>query len=153
MAETELNQGIHTAPAGGLYSRLGGKLGVSRVRSDRDLASLVEKRLPVTAIQSLVRGGLSDAEVYQLIVPRRTLAHRTARHEPLTKDESDRAVRVARVTALAEQAFGEPDRAWRWLRKPKRRFEGKTPLEMLRTEAGARLVEEMVAQIEHGMAA
>jgi putative toxin-antitoxin system antitoxin component (TIGR02293 family) len=54
---------------------------------------------------------------------------------------------------MAEQVFGESERAWRWLRKPKRRFEGKTPIEMLATEAGARIVEELVAQIEDGIAA
>ena len=149
----DLNQAVDPGPSSGFYSRLGGKLGVRRIRSDQDLASLVEKRLPPTAIKSLVRGGLSDAEVYQLIVPRRTLAHRIAKHQPLSKEESDRAVRVARVTAMAEQAFGEQERAWRWLRKPKRHFNGKTPIEMLATEAGARLVEEIVAQIEDGMAA
>jgi putative toxin-antitoxin system antitoxin component (TIGR02293 family) len=58
---------------------------------------------------------------------------------------------VARITALAEQAFGEPERAWRWLRKPKPRFDGKTPVEMLATEAGARLVEEAIVQIDHGI--
>ena len=94
---------------------------------------------------------MSDAEVYQLIVPRRTLAHRIAKHQPLSKEESDKAVRVARIAAMAEQVFGEPERAWRWLRKPKRRFEGKTPLEMLASEAGARLVEEMIGQIDHGI--
>jgi len=149
----ELNKAVDPGPSGGFYARLGGKLGVPRIRSDRDLASLVEKRLPATVIKSLVRGGLSDAEVYHLIVPRRTLAHRMARHQPLSKDESDRAVRVARVTAMAEQVFGEQGRAWRWLRKPKRHFDGKTPIEMLASEAGAHLVEEMVAQIEDGMAA
>ena len=135
----------------GLYARLGGKLGVSRIRSDKDLASLVEKQLPATVIEALVRSGLSDAEVYQLIVPRRTLAHRIARHQPLSKGESDKAVRVARITAMAEQAFGEPERAWRWLRKPKTRFEARRPIEMLATEAGARLVEEMIVQIDHGI--
>jgi putative toxin-antitoxin system antitoxin component (TIGR02293 family) len=150
---TDLNQAADPGSSAGFYSRLRGKLGVSRIRSDRDVASLVEKRLPATAIQSLVRGGLSAAEAYQLIVPRRTLAHRMAKHQPLSKDESDRAVRVARVTAMAEQAFAEQERAWRWLRKPKRHFHGKTPIEMLSTEAGARLVEEMVAQIEHGIGA
>jgi putative toxin-antitoxin system antitoxin component (TIGR02293 family) len=149
---TELNQALESV-AGGLYSRLGSKLGVSRIRSDRDLASLVEKRLPPAAIKSLVRGGLSDAEVHQLIVPRRTLAHRIARHQALSKEESDKAVRVARVTAMAEQVFGEAERAWRWLRKPKRQFGSKTPIEMLATEAGARLVEELVAQIDYGLVA
>jgi putative toxin-antitoxin system antitoxin component (TIGR02293 family) len=60
-------------------------------------------------------------------------------------------VRVARISAMAEQVFGEPGRAWRWLRKAKRRFAGRTPVAMLATEAGARLVEEMIGQIEHGV--
>jgi len=147
----ELNRSAEPPLPGGLYARLGGKLGYPRIRSDQELASLVEKRLPAAAIKFLVRGGLSDAEVYQLIVPRRTLAHRIAKRQPLSKEESDKAVRVARITAMAEQVFGEPERAWRWLRKPKRRFDGKTSVEMLATEAGARLVEEMIVQIDHGI--
>ena len=147
----EMNQTTEPMPPGAFYSLMAGKLGVSKIRSGEDLAALVEKRLPATALKALVRGGLSDAEVYQLIVPRRTLAHRIAKHQPLSKDESDNAVRVARVTTMAEQVFGEPERSWRWLRKPKRRFDGKTPVEMLATEAGARLVEEMIGQIEHGI--
>ena len=149
----ELNKAVEPASPIGLYARLGGKLGVPRIRSGRDLASLVEKRLPATAIRSLVRGGLSDAEVYQLILPRRTLAHRVAKHQPLSKQESDKAVRVARITAMAEQVFGESERAWRWLRKTKRHFEDRSPIEMLATEAGARIVEEMLAQIDDGIAA
>jgi len=147
----ELNKAAAPAPSGGFYARLRGKLGVSRIRTGDELASMVEKRLPVTTIKSLVRGGLSDAEVYQLIVPRRTLAHRIARHQPLSKQESDKAVRVARITATAEQVFGEPERAWRWLRKPQQRFDGKAPIDMLTTEAGARLVEEMLVQIDQGI--
>jgi putative toxin-antitoxin system antitoxin component (TIGR02293 family) len=133
------------------YARMRGKLGVSRIRSDEDLASLVEQRLPPAAIKSLVRGGLSDAEVFQLIIPRRTLAHRLARHQPLSQEESDKAVRVARIATMAERAFRDPEKAWRWLRKPKRRFAGKTPIEMLATEAGARLIEELIIQFEHGI--
>jgi putative toxin-antitoxin system antitoxin component (TIGR02293 family) len=140
-------------PSAGFYARLRGKLGGARIRSDRDLASLVENQLPATVIQWLLRGGLSDAEVYQLILPRRTLAHRVARHQPLSREESDKAVRIARITSMAEQVFGDSGRAWRWLRKPKKHFDGKTPLEKLGTEAGARLVEEIVQQIDHGMLA
>ncbi|MGB7720600.1 MAG: hypothetical protein WBL65_11915, partial [Bryobacteraceae bacterium] len=81
----ELNEAAAPAPPWGFYARLRGKLGVSRIRTGDELASMVEKRLPVTTIKSLVRGGLSDAEVYQLIVPRRPLAHRIARHQPLSK--------------------------------------------------------------------
>ena len=149
----ELNKTVDPLPPGAFYSAMGGKLGVSRIRSDEHLATLVEKRLPATAIQSLVRGGLSDAEAYRLIVPRRTLAHRIARHQPLSREESDKAVRVARISTMAERAFRDTGKAWRWLRKPKRRFEGKTPMDMLATEAGARLVEETIVQFEYGMTA
>jgi uncharacterized protein (DUF2384 family) len=47
-----------------------------------------------------------------------------------------------------------PDgRAGRWLRKPKRSLDGRAPLEQLATEAGARLVEEALFRIDHGLAA
>lgn len=130
---------------------MGGKLGVPKISSDRDLAALVEKRLPVRTVKALVRGGFTEAEVYQLVVPRRTLSHRITRHEPLSREESDRAVRVARVTAHAENVFGDPAKAWRWLRKPKIRFDDRSPIEMMATESGARLVDEMIYQLEYGM--
>lgn len=129
------------------------KIGMERRVSDRELAALIEKRLPVSSIEALVRSGLSEAEVYRLIIPRRTLAHRISRREPLSREESDRVVRVARITAMAEQVFGDPDRAWRWLRKAKRSFEGGTPMDLLSTEAGARVVEEILARIDYGLAA
>jgi putative toxin-antitoxin system antitoxin component (TIGR02293 family) len=136
-----------------LYRRIESKLGITALRSDRDLARLVDERLPITSVESLSVHGMSDEEIYRLIIPRRTLVHRKTRHESLTHDESDRAVRIARITALAEEVFGNDAKASRWLRKIKARFEGRSPLEMLRTEAGARLVEEMLLQLDYGFAA
>jgi putative toxin-antitoxin system antitoxin component (TIGR02293 family) len=135
------------------YRRLESKLGSAPLRTDQDLARLVERRLPLSALESLASHGVSDEEIYGLIVPRRTLAHRKGRCESLTHEESDRAVRIARIVSLAEEIFGEDDKAGRWLRKPKVRFEGKTPLELLRTEAGGRLVEELLLQFEYGFVA
>jgi len=135
------------------YRRIESKLGITPLRSDRDLARLVDERLPLASVESLSHHGMSDDEIYSFIVPRRTLVHRRTRREPLTHDESDRAVRIARITSLAEEVFGEDAKASRWLRKPKSRFEGRSPLEMLRTEAGARLVEEMLLQLDYGFAA
>lgn len=136
-----------------LYRRIEAKLGVGQLRSDHDLARLVEARLSVQSAAALTAHGLTDAELYALVVPRRTLAHRRARDEPLSREESDRAVRLARITALAEEVFGDDDKASRWLRKPKRRFDGRTPLQLLATEAGARLIEEALYRIDHGLAA
>lgn len=136
-----------------LFRRVEIKLGVDALRSDSDLARLVESRLPLASVESLSKNGISDEEIYSLILPRRTLAHRKSRMESLTLDESDRAVRIARITSLAEEVFGEDAKAARWLRKPKMRFDGRTPIELLSTEAGARLVEEMLLQLDYGFTA
>ena len=138
-------------PTPTLYSRLAGRLGVAKIRSNVDLAEIEEKRLPVKSIESLISSGLSDGEIYSLIVPRRTLAHRVANRQPLSVEESGRAVRVARAVSLAEQVFGEPPRAWKWMRAAKRRFSNKSPMEMLGTEQGARSVEEALLQLDHGI--
>ncbi len=142
---------VHQQPS--LLKRVQEMLGVHRLRSDQDLVRLVEARLATASIEGLRRSGLTDDEIYSLIVPRRTLTHRRARREALSREESDRAVRLARIAALAEQVFGDSERAWRWLRAAKRQFQGRTPLQLMATEAGARLVEELLYRIDEGMAA
>lgn len=137
----------------GVLQRVQEILNIPRLRSDQDLVHVVEERLPTDAIDALRQSGITDEEVYALVVPRRTLTHRRARRQALSRDESDRAVRLARIAALAEQVFGKADRAWRWLRAPKRQFRGRSPLQLLATEAGARLIEEQLHRVDEGMAA
>jgi len=60
-------------------------------------------------------------------------------------------MRLARVSALAEQTFGDRTEAERWLRKPKRALGDATPLDCLATDAGARCVEEMLYRIDSGI--
>ena len=47
--------------------------------------------------------------------------------------------------------MGDQESALDWLRAPKRRFEGRSPLGMLSTETGGRLVEQMLIQLDDGM--
>ena len=68
----------------------------------------------------------------------------------MTVDESDRLFRSAHITAMAEAVFGEADKAKRWLSKPKERFSGLTPMQMLTTQQGTTQVEEMLLQIAEG---
>ena len=148
---TTVDAPVHEHP--GVLKRIQEILGVQRLRSDQDLMNLVEQRLSSRAIDALRQSGLTDEEIYSLVVPRRTLTHRRARREALTRDESDRVVRVARVVALCEDVFSDHERGWRWLRASKRQFQGRAPLHLLATEAGARLVEELLYRIDEGMAA
>ena len=66
--------------------------------------------------------------------------------KPASTDDADR--RTARLTALAVKVFGNRDQAMRWLRRPRREFGGVSPLEMAETEAAARQVELILAQLD-----
>jgi putative toxin-antitoxin system antitoxin component (TIGR02293 family) len=103
------------------------------------------------ALRSLAAGGYSEAEIFELVVPKRTLARRQAMKQPLTIEETDKALRLARIADLARRVFGDGEKAHRWLRKPKRELSGRTPLAYLASENGARTVEQMLQRIDHGM--
>ena len=121
------------------------------VESEEKIIELVETGLPLKVLSRLIERGLSKEEVFNIIVNPRTLKHRRSRHQPLSKEESERAVRAARILARAETVFGSETPALEWLREPKRRFEGRSPIQMISTEPGGRLVEEMLIQIDEGM--
>lgn len=117
--------------------------------SDMEMVNLIHNRLSLGVIDRLLAQGVTKQEL-NLVAPARTLAHRRANAEPLTIEESDRAVRLARVVAQADAVFGNQEKAMNWLRHSLKRFEGRTPLEMLATDVGSRLVEEALAQIDEG---
>jgi putative toxin-antitoxin system antitoxin component (TIGR02293 family) len=112
----------------------------------------VESGLSVATLTNFVAAsGLRMADVYDVVIPARTLKHRKARKQALSADESDKLARLIRTWDRAVRVVGDPPKALYWLNKPLRRFEGRTPLHMLRTEFGARLVEEMLGQMDYGM--
>lgn len=95
--------------------------------------------------------GFSKTEIADVVLPTKMFVGRDAADEPLTVEQTDRALRLERITVIAERVFGDPAKAHRWLRKPKHELEGATPLTHLVSESGGRLVEEMLVRIEHGM--
>jgi putative toxin-antitoxin system antitoxin component (TIGR02293 family) len=119
--------------------------------SDFNLAELVEVGLPLTALTRLRARGLTATELSEIVISPRTLKHRKARNEPLSLEETDRAVRVARIVGLAGEVFDNPDKALLWLRSPDDRLANRTPLNMLHTESGGRLVESMLWQLDEGI--
>lgn len=112
----------------------------------------VEAGVPVGTLTSFVAAsGMQFRDIYEVVIPARTLKHRRSRKESLTSDESDKFVRLIRVYDQAVRVLGDKDKALYWLSESKRRFDGRTPIQMLRTDLGGRMVEEMLGQIEHGM--
>ena len=113
------------------------------------LAGLVHNGLQISVLDQLLSIGLTQQEL-ALVAPPRTLAHRRAKKQTLTSDESDKVVRIGRVIAAAERVFADPARARLWLRASLKRFDGNTPMQMLSSEAGGRIVEELLIQIDEG---
>ena len=128
-----------------------------RLASELDWAEAVEEGLPTEALEAVMEQGtlfwknLSWKEIGTLVIPRRTFSHRKEKGEPLTAEESDRLVRLVRAVAKAKETFQNEEKASRWLKKENRALGGRTPLEVLKTESGARLVENVLGRVAHGV--
>lgn len=134
--------------------KLGGASVLGReVRSQADLALAVRDRLPLSALKGLASAGLSEQEIERFVIPARTRRHRLAKKQPLTVEESDRAVRLLRIQTLAEDTFGDKAKAGEWLRRSLAELGRETPLAVAETETGARLIEAILAKIDWGAAA
>lgn len=120
------------------------------VRSDADLVEVVDAGFPTECLQALKRHGVSDQEVHVLIINPRTLSHRRLKMQRLTVEESDRAARVARLVALAERTFANRDKAAAWMHRELGTLDGRRPIDMIRTHAGALVVENALMRIAWG---
>jgi putative toxin-antitoxin system antitoxin component (TIGR02293 family) len=136
-----------------IAERLGGEDVLRKaVRSDLELADLIHDGFPVGSVDAVLGSGLLQPdELYDLVVPRRTLAHRKEKQGTLSPDQSDRLARVVRMLTRAEEALGERDKATRWMRKENRSLGGKRPIDLLESDAGTRMVERILGRIEHGV--
>jgi putative toxin-antitoxin system antitoxin component (TIGR02293 family) len=134
--------------------KLGGEavLGAA-IRSEVELALAVRNRLPLMILKGLSQAGMSEQEIETFVIPQRTRRHRADKKQPLTVDESDRAVRLLRVQTLAEDTFGDKEKANRWLRRALTELGNETPLVVAQTEAGARVIETILGKIAWGAAA
>lgn len=66
----------------------------------------------------------------------------------LSREESER---LARVASRATVFFGDIEASLTWLQKPHPMLRGSSPLELARTEPGAREVLRILASAEHGI--
>ena len=107
-------------------------------------------QLPPNSIDNLKALGFTNDEIYRIVAPRRTLARRKELNQRLTTSESDRVLRLERLSAMADRVFADHEKAQRWLRKRSRVLEV-APIELLQSETGATLVEEELHRIDYGM--
>ena len=133
-----------------VQQHIGDWLGVQPPATESDILRLVEGRLSPSVIQRIAALGLQRSEIDEAVIHTRTLQHRRSRREKLTVEESDRVLRLIRILSSAEEVYGSRSRALTWLREPHSRLEGRTPLSLLKTDTGGRIVEELLIQIDEG---
>lgn len=112
---------------------------------------VIESGLPTDTVSLLKEYGLSFTEMADVVIAPRTLKHRRDRGEHLSPDESDRVLRIARILLLASSVFDNKEKAMAWMRFPAESLGGRAPLSLIRSEAGGRLVEGRLWQIDEGM--
>ena len=125
----------------------GGSLsGLDRVRKT------VEDGLPAEAVKELQTqlkrlGVRRPSEFVNKIVSRATLRRR----DRLTREEGEAVLRVAAVVALAVDVWGFESGAATFLTTPHVLLGHEVPIELARSEVGARQVEYMIHALDHGL--
>jgi putative toxin-antitoxin system antitoxin component (TIGR02293 family) len=125
----------------------------SAVKEPEDLARIVRKGLPAVSVTALAEKlHLANSVIGQKLgIPQRTLTRRLSQASRLSPAESDRTVRMARVYANAVEMIGDPENATAWLETSNRALGGARPLDLLDTDVGARMVEDVLGRIAYGV--
>jgi putative toxin-antitoxin system antitoxin component (TIGR02293 family) len=124
----------------------------SSIRSLSQLESAVLAGLPKRSLERLssrLHADRREANAYKYkVVPLATWKRRSRR---LSVEESERTERLARVLAAAEHAWDDREQAREWMNKPHRELGGRVPLDVARTELGARRVEVLLEKLYFGL--
>jgi len=135
-----------------LVEALGGqKVLKRRISNLHELRETVKTGLPYAALEALMgKFGLPrEKTAAALHLPQRTIARRK-KQKRLQADESDRLLRLARISAQAAVTLGSEEKAAQWLRRPNRALGNQAPLDLMDGDIGVRQVEEVLGRIEHG---
>jgi len=127
--------------------------------------AFVARDIPTAKKIDVIRSGVVarvvDDMVEYLDVPKNVIfgilhtpestAHKLIRdNRPLDSATSERVMRVADITRMAEETFGGRATATQWLKTANRALAGATPLSLLDTEPGAREVRRILSSINDG---
>jgi putative toxin-antitoxin system antitoxin component (TIGR02293 family) len=118
-----------------------------------ELLRLIARGLPFDSIERLQKNVGFDIDTLATLlqIPRRTLTRRRSEGR-FAPEESDRLVAAARLLSKALDLFeGNAEAARGWLLAPQLVLGGATPLDIAKTETGAREVEILIDRLEQGI--
>jgi len=95
--------------------------------------------------------GLSTTALAEKLgIARRTLTRKRGSGAPLSKETSEKILRVARIRNLAAELFKTDASVAQWIAKPDAALGNAAPIDLLDTEVGAREVEDLLRALAHG---
>jgi putative toxin-antitoxin system antitoxin component (TIGR02293 family) len=71
--------------------------------------------------------------------------------ERLSREQSGKLYKAAEIVAKAVDVLGTPEAAERFLEEPAMALDGKRPIDLLSTPAGAELVEKHLGRLDYGV--
>jgi putative toxin-antitoxin system antitoxin component (TIGR02293 family) len=118
-----------------------------------DWVRVIRQGLPAALIDSVaLMTGMSRSELIRsLNLVERTILRRIKENDLLSRDETEKVVRLARTIERASQVFDDDANGLDWLRSKLPTLEGNRPLDLLDTDIGAHLVIDALGRIEHGI--
>lgn len=118
------------------------------------VVEVVRAGLPVALVEdAAARLGLSVQDLVGMaVLAGRTVAH-SRKQGRFSPQQSDRISRFFRVFQHAVETFGGSERARRWFERPTRPLGNSRPVDLMDTDEGAQLVDDLLTRIDHGLAA
>jgi putative toxin-antitoxin system antitoxin component (TIGR02293 family) len=125
-------------------------------RSELEVHEMLRKGIPAASVIHLVDAlqTLSGPDICEkgLGISYRTF-QRFKEHQTklIDREQSGRAWRFAEIMGKVTSILGSREEAERWMREPAIGLDRRIPIDLLETPAGAKLVEEYLGRIEHGV--
>lgn len=138
-----------------IFQHLGGKkaVGIPLWKSSLDLHRSIVSGLPVKClIHFKAHTRLSNTYMCKALgVSEKTFIRwQDDPAKRLDAVSSDRLVRTAKIMGLAEEVLEDADNARAWLSRPQPALGNEIPQEFLRSDIGAKQVEDLLLRMEHG---
>ncbi len=129
-------------------------LGIGKPKSAMGYIEAIERGLPIGSLERVTRQiAPQDKDFKYRLIAKATLARRQ-KSKRLSAEESNRLSRIAQVWSCALDVWRNDDDTRAFLNRPHAMLGGRTPMDAaLKTEAGARMVEDILGRLEHGTAA
>ncbi|WP_080056420.1 type II RES/Xre toxin-antitoxin system antitoxin [Spirosoma aerolatum] len=95
--------------------------------------------------------GITDKEMARLLNQSVATFHRQVKATHLDAPTSERLLLLTRLATYGEAVFQDKGKFMRWLQRPLRLLDDRSPLDLLDSSTGVQLVEDILGRIDYGV--